>query len=70
MGQTQLDRVEEKLDTLIQVTGERAIDTEGRLKALETTQKNAGTLATWVAGIVAAVVTFTLTRIASVLGTP
>ena len=67
MGQTQLDRVEEKLDTLIQVTGERAISTEGRLKALETNQKNAGTLATWMSGIVAAVVVFVLTRIASVL---
>lgn len=57
----QLNRIEGKLDTFIALANERAIDMEGRVKALETNQKNAGWIATWLSGIVAAIVTYVLT---------
>lgn len=61
MSTQQLDRIESKLDEFISTVSERAIDMEGRVKALETNQKNAGWIATWLSGIVAAIVTYVLT---------
>jgi hypothetical protein len=61
MSQTQLDRMEGKLDTFIALANERAIDMEGRVKALETNQKNAGWLASWISVIVASIVTYFVT---------
>lgn len=56
MGTTQLDRIEEKLDNFIEKVSERAIDTESRIKALETNQTHAGWVATWISGIVASII--------------
>ena len=70
MSLTQLDRVEVKLDDLIATVGERAISMESRVKALETNQANAGKIATWLSGIVAAIVTFVITQVTSAFHRP
>lgn len=55
--QTQLDRIEAKLDIFIE-----------RLVKVETNQQNARSLVGWIAGIVAALVTAILTGIAAAFG--
>jgi hypothetical protein len=52
----QLDRIENKLDEFINLVSERAINMEGRVKALETNQSHAAWVATWLSGIVASIV--------------
>jgi hypothetical protein len=61
MSAQQLDRIESKLDEFISTVSERAIDMEGRVKALETNQSHAAWLATWISGVIAALVTYIVT---------
>ena len=46
-----------KLDAVILRGADKDVEMEGRIKALETNQKNAGTIVTWLSGVVASIVT-------------
>ena len=52
-----MSSLDTKLDAVILRGAEKDIEIEGRVKALETNQANAGTIATWLSGVVAFIVT-------------
>jgi hypothetical protein len=61
LTEARFNRFEDKFDQFIKELDDRNLRVENRITALETNQKNAGWLATWISMIVASIVTYVFT---------
>ena len=68
LSEERFQRFEDKFDDFMEAQQRTQVAMESRLTALEVNQKHAGTIASWLSGIIATIVTAVLLGLAKLRG--